>query len=130
MMTKAMMMRRTKKYIAAIKAFRLEGTKTKSPKENADLYAWLEGKGYWWDVENGEWTNRKQPSNSIFKTDDDEASGVIRLRVMAHPDDIEMCVRYIKRTPNVRTIEVSEPYPNRKGSGVRVYLTCLLDAQS
>jgi hypothetical protein len=121
-------MKQTKKYRAGLKAYKaFKGSRLTRTFENDELYQMLADKGFWWDAANGEWTNRKQPSNSIFKTDDDVASGVIRLRVMAHPDDVDHTVALVKKTIGMRVIEVSDPYENRKGAGVRVYLTCVLD---
>lgn len=121
-------MKRTKKFVAAETAYgNIKNKRVVHWHTHEDLYQLLENYGFWWDAKNGEWTNRKQPSNSIFKTDDDVASGVIRLRVMAHPDDVDHTVALVKKTIGMRVIEVSEPYDNRRGSGVRVYLTCVLD---
>ena len=48
---------------------------------------------------------------------------------MAHPDDVENAVKLAKKTPGMRVIDISDPYPNRKGAGVRIYLTAVLDTQ-
>lgn len=123
-------MKRTKKYEAALTAYRSETrTKLKAEIDNSELYEWLEKRLWWWNASEGKWTKGNKPSNSIFKNDDDVASGVIRWRVMAHPDDVEKAVKLAKKTPGLRVIDVSEPYPNRKGAGVRVYLTAVLDTQ-
>lgn len=123
-------MKRTKKYQEALKAYISETRQALHTKtDNAELYEWLESRRWWWGASEGEWQKGNKPSNSIFKTDDDVASGVIRLRVMAHPDDVENAVKLAKKAPGMRVIEVSKPYPNRKGAGVRVYLTAVLDTQ-
>jgi len=123
-------MKATRKFNAALTAYKTETRKIVTmPIENDKLYEWLEKRHWWWDASEGKWNKGNKPSNSIFKTDDDVASGVIRLRVMAHPDDVEIAVKQAKKTPGMRVIEVSDPYPNRKGAGVRVYLTAVLDTQ-
>lgn len=123
-------MKRTKKYEAALTAYRSETrAKLKAELDNAKLYEWLEKRLWWWNASEGKWQKGNKPSNSIFATDDDVASGVIRLRVMAHPDDVETAVVKVKKTPGIRVIDISEPYENRKGAGVRIYLTAVLDTQ-
>ena len=122
-------MKRTKTYQAASQKY-YEIEKAVAVKfDNDELYAYLERKGFWWNADTGEWCKGNKPSTSIFKTDDDVASGVIRLRVMAHPDDVENAVKLAKKTPGMRVIDISDPYPNRKGAGVRIYLTAVLDTQ-
>lgn len=123
-------MKATKKYKAALSAYKTETRKSPGAEiDNAKLYEWLEKRHWWWNASEGKWAKGNKPSNSIFKTDDDVASGVIRLRVMAHPDDVEHAVKLAKKTPGMRVIDISEPYPNRKGAGVRIYLTAVMDTQ-
>lgn len=86
------------------------------------LYQALQDKGYIWDAQAVEW---KLGSTSIFKDEFGEPSGVIRLRVMAHQQDVHQAVHALQGS-NLKIVEVSEPYPNRKGAGVRVYVTCLI----
>ena len=97
--------------------------------ENAKQYEILEGAGYTWH--RGEWKQRDKAerlatkSGSQFTDVDGNASGLIRLRVMGHPDDVHNAIHRIKAA-NWRVIEVSEPYHNRRGDGYRVYITCLM----
>ncbi len=116
-------MRRTAKYVGACElALRL-----KVPiGEHETLYAALFERGYMWA--DGEWQELSEESrefrgslDSIFALPDGSPSGVYRLRVMAHPEEIDQIVALLKKRLNIG--EVSDKYPNRKGPGVRVYLT-------
>jgi hypothetical protein len=46
---------------------------------------------------------------------------------MAHPDDVQKVVRMLGR--HLQITAVSDPYPNRKGPGVRVYIEGKLRAE-
>jgi len=116
-------MRQTEKYLKGLRRLReLEGKPKGRPKtyENADLYRLLESKKHIWDHKQGEWI---EGSKSMFG--DDESTGVARLRIMAHPHDVQQAIQYLRGT-NFRIVDISEEYPNRRGSGVRVYITCML----
>jgi hypothetical protein len=65
----------------------------------------------------------------MFKDADGEPSGLIRLRIMANPDEIDRAVEQIrvKLHDVARMVDLSGHYPNRKGSGVRVYATLLMN---
>lgn len=97
--------------------------------ENAEQYKILERAGYTWHK--GEWDKREKAerlrtkSGSQFTDIDGRASGLIRLRVMGHPEDVHNAIHYVKDN-NWRVLDVSEPYENRRGDGVRVYITCLM----
>lgn len=112
-------MKRTHKYKAGISRLRELGITVKGY-ENDDLYELLHSKKQIWDHKQGKWI---EGSKSMFG--DDEPSGVIRIRVMAHPQDVHSAVHYLKGT-NFKIVEVSDEYPNRRGSGVRVYITAQL----
>lgn len=114
----------TKKRIAAETALRKLGKRVFNSKTSEMLYEELAAAGYWWDSGAGEWKEGKPPSTSIFENDDDLPTGVIRLRVMGHPSDMAKAVATARLSYKVA--DVSDPYPNRKGPGVRVYITCTL----
>lgn len=121
-------MKRTKKYIAGLaRLHELNGKSRGRPKryENEALYQLLESQKQIWDHKQGLWA---EGTKSMFG--DDSPSGVIRLRVMAHPQDVNQAVNTIAQQNNLKIIEQSDLYPNRRGSGVRVYLTCVLGGQS
>jgi hypothetical protein len=126
-------MKRTAKYVAAQQALKLLGPGNKPARytklENDELYAALEGQGYYWNSESGEWKQdrdgtaraRGSFSGSIFEDSDGIPTGVYRLRIMANPEEIAaVCAEVCK---SLTVLEVSQPYPNRRGSGVRVYIT-------
>lgn len=94
------------------------------------MYEALIGLGMAWDAKAGTWAASKRPiradgveSKSIFSDDNNQPSGVYRLRVMAHPAELAGIVADLRKKLTV--IEISEKeYPNRRGEGVRIYLTC------
>lgn len=112
-------MKRTRKYEAAKKRIRELGLRPGKRKENAEIYQLLESHKQIWDAKAGLWI---EGTKSMFG--DDEPSGIVRLRVMAHPDDVQKAIRDVEAS-NLKVVEVSKEYPN-KGPGVRVYLTCML----
>jgi len=115
----------TARRVAAIETLKKEGANRNFLSKDSDvLYDHLTTLGYWWDSSAGEWKKGKAPSTSIFKDDDDLPTGIIRLRLMGHPDDMEAGIAAARRAYDVA--EVSGQYPNRKGSGVRVYITAKL----
>lgn len=123
-------MRQTAKYNAARSAAHDAGIITARIQDSIQLYAALAECGYAWDSKAGIWEKSNRPINasgtaskSIFSDDDNLPSGVYRLRVMAHPDEVDEIVRNFQRQIG-GVVEVSDHYPNRKGGGVRVYLTC------
>jgi hypothetical protein len=121
-------MRRTQKYVAAlpVAATLLRGAELRRVSMNhAALYEVLERSGWWWDSSAGSWSNERR-STSIFEGDDGLPSGVLRLRVMANPSEVDDVIDRITRSllsVDLRVFEVSERYPNRRGPGVRVYLS-------
>lgn len=121
-------MRKTAKYTAGQKLART--LKIKSTLAHEKLYQAIESAGYHWDSDNQVWQEGKAQSTSMFASDDDDTpSGVVRLRVMAHPKEIAQVVALAKKTPGMRCIETSGEYPNRRGIGVRVYLTFVMDGK-
>lgn len=117
-------MKRTKKYVAAKKKLRELKLRT-SKKENADIYQLLESKQYIWGGKAGKWV---EGTKSMFG--DTQPSGIVRIRVMSHPQGVQIAVKRIAQHNQLKVIEVSDEYPNRRGTGVRVYLTCMLGDQS
>jgi hypothetical protein len=119
-------MRKTAKYTAGLK--KAQDLKLKLAMEHDALYKGLQEAGYHWDSDSQKWEEGKPQSTSMFASDDDDTpSGVVRLRVMAHPKEIAQVVTLAKKTPGMRCIDVSGEYPNRRGIGVRVYLTFVMD---
>lgn len=124
-------MRKTAKLDAAVKALIKLNLYHGRTFASADaLYATLSQNGYGWDAATGEWVKTAREVDakgrirlSMFTDEDNMPSGVYRLRVMGHPDEIEAIVRSLKE--KLIVTDVSEyAYPNRKGQGVWVYLTC------
>lgn len=116
-------MRRTAKYTAALIYARSLGFKPSQTISHEALYDTLEGAGHSWDGQ--QWTNTPPRSNSVFAAGaDDIPSGVVNVRVMSHPDEIDEAVDIvIAQLSEWEVITRSSPYPNRRGIGVRVYLT-------
>jgi len=118
-------MRRTKKFNAGIIASKKAGLGTIFS-SNEELYEVLENDEQWWDAKSGKWSRSVKPSTSIFADDIGDATGIVRIRVMAHPSDVDNAVRRIKKLDGLKVTDISEPYKNRKGEGFRVYITGLL----
>lgn len=123
-------MRQTAKYTAALRCASQNNLVTPHKYEHEALYAMLAECSYAWDSKTGQWEKSNRPihadgtaSKSIFSDDDNLPSGTYRLRIMAHPDEVDNIVRNYQRQVG-GVLEVTEHYPNRKGGGVRVYLTC------
>lgn len=122
-------MRQTAKYTAGIATARKLGGKVAAGKTtHAALYDSLDAAGYWWDAGAKQWTDAPKPSTSMFS--DDAAgsipSGVVNIRVMTHPDESDRTVDRLLELLEDDDYEVitrSGKYENRKGVGVRVYLT-------
>ncbi len=132
-------MRQTKKLIEAQATLKLlpsgQRVLMKRNASHEDLYAILERAGYYWDSSDQRWHqgddhSRAQGkfSGSIFEDADGLPTGVFKLRVIANESEISMVCAEISRAivnAGISVIEVSDKsYPNRRGSGVRVYLTC------
>jgi len=127
-------MRQTPKYKMAVAQMKLLGGIKKSTElspaiPHEELYTRLEKAGWWWNAKGGKWQQddgtdraRGRFSGSIFEYSEGIPSGVFRLRVMAHPNEIEAVITEVCARLNV--IEVSKPYDNRKGAGQRVYVLC------
>lgn len=91
-----------------------------------DPYPVLAKAGFAWDSTKQLWFKTKRPVDptgremaSEFTDDENLPSGVVRLRLMGHPDDLEILLPILKSA--LQMIEISEPYPNRGGAGVRIY---------
>lgn len=116
----------TAKRVSAVATIRDEkGNRARVETQDSEsLYAMLETMGYWWDSSAGAWKKGNPPSTSIFKDDEGAPTGIINIRLMGHPDDMPDAIEAAKVAYQVS--QVSGQYPNRKGPGVRVYITALL----
>lgn len=132
-------MRQTRKLVAAQQTLKaLSSGEHGLMKWNAsheDLYALLERAGYYWDSSDQQWHKgdaqsraRGQFSGSIFEDEDGLPTGVFKVRLMANGNEIAPVSADVSRAlvdAGMSVIDVSDKaYPNRRGSGVRVYLTC------
>lgn len=115
-------MRNTAKRIAALKTLKSATRKDQSRYESQRLYDTLEGLNYWWDAQAGEWKNTRPPSTTIFKDDEGASTGLVRVRVMGLNADAQQLITSM-RAGGWTLVETSDAYPNRKGPGVRYYLT-------
>lgn len=121
------MARQTKKFHAALSCIRENKLKIQKM-ENAELYEALEKLNYFWFPKNGVWEYREfSPSTSIFEADDGTPTGIIKIRLQAHPDDLRVAIKALKLATGWRVIEISKSYKNRTGSGERIYTTVILD---
>lgn len=120
-------MKQTEKYKAGVKTAKAIGEKTPRGIENDALYQILERAGYFWQPDSKEWTEDR-PATSIFEDGEGVPTGIYRLRLMGSPADLKAACKAITGALNI--VEMSDAYPNRKGPGVRVYMTCKLEAKS
>jgi hypothetical protein len=97
-------------------------------RDNASLYDALEKRGWFWDAESSKWADY-QKSTSMFAGDDGLPTGEFRLRLMAHPGDMDRLIELVSETLDTYAViitEISNQYPNRRGPGVRIYMSCKL----
>ncbi len=117
-------MRQTAKYTAGIKYARQFGFTAPAGISHQALYDTLEGAGHSWDANAKQWHD--VPLQKSVFGNDDIPSGTIKIRIMAHPDMIEavtkQAIEYLSEA-DWEVIEKSAPYPNRRGIGIRIYLT-------
>lgn len=115
-------MRRTKKYNAAIDTAKAKGITLKG-RENAQVYEVMNAHNLYWNHKNSEWFHADHaPSTSVFEVDARGGStGVAKIRIMCHPNDVRKMLDILAAT-QLRIVSASDPYPNRKGIGVRVYV--------
>lgn len=123
-----MMARKTAKYNAAMETAKLCKIRVKKH-DHESVYQELNDNYFFWNSKKGKWEHKEYaPSTSIFEADDGTPTGIVKIRVMAHPDDLEPAIAALKKCPGIRVIEISEKtYPNRKGTGERIYTTVILD---
>lgn len=108
-------MRKTQKYLAGLKTLEKCGL-PQTGYTNDELYQTLEDENFYWDGKAKTWVEKKiKPS--IFDNPND---GFARIRIMAHPDNLDEIEKKIRSVFGV--IEGSKPYPNREDVGQRVYV--------
>lgn len=122
------MARKTRKYNAAMATVRSNKITLKK-RDHESVYETLNSDNFFWNPKAGTWEHKKHaPSNSVFQADDGTPTGIVKIRVMAHLDDLEQAIAYLKKCPGMRLVEISEKsYPNRKGTGERIYTTAILE---
>jgi hypothetical protein len=118
-------MKRTEKYTKGKTLALAIGVAVSYHEENNVLYELLERHGYWWNGKKKAWEKEAtRPSTTIFADKQGEATGVARLRLMCHPDEVSFFLNQLETMANTEVIEVSEKtYPNRHGAGERAYIT-------
>lgn len=118
-------MRKTKKWTEAHATIYMKNLPMPYPKDNENMYAVLETNGYWWNGKTQAWEKEStKPSPTIFADKKGKPTGIMRLRIMCHPDETQWLIAALQKNPDFSVIEVSEKaYPNRHGAGERAYLT-------
>lgn len=99
------------------------------PLDNEILNQTLEDKGFWWNGKKKAWEKEAtRPSTTIFADKKGKPTGIMRLRLMCHPQEVQWLVDALHDNPHFTVLEVSEKtYPNRHGAGERAYLTIRRD---
>lgn len=124
-------MRKTKKYVQALATVKTARIYLKSRSHEA-VYQELNDNNFFWNAKAGKWEHKEYaPSTSFFANDDGTPTGIGKIRLMFHPDDMPDAINYLKMCPGLRVIEVSDKeYQNSNGDGTRVYTTVVLDKRS
>lgn len=115
--------RQTAKLKKAILQARVEGVKHSNRDE---LYNELLKHGFNWDGKTQSWDKNNRWLGSAFEDAHGKPTGHVKLRVMTHPQQEEKIVGIIceaLQNAGIEPKEVSESYPNRKGVGVRTYIS-------
>lgn len=115
--------KQTRKFVAATKAAKAAGIKV-SGRTQPDLYQALGEKGYWWDRINGVWSHSLPPSTSEFELNDGTPSGVFKVRVTAHLEqvgDVAAVVAAALREYGIPLTLKGGPEANQTGPGARIY---------
>lgn len=130
-------MRQTAKFKAAralvLKLFAGDKTKQNSylKMDHETLYECFHDLGYVWEHKQSAWEKVSSEDRqfmggyaSMFTSADGSPSGLVNVRVMANPADLDAIRSVLERVFVVG--RVSEPIPNRGGDGVRVYFNARL----
>lgn len=121
-------MKRTRKYIQGLATLQLVASPEcceRASRNNYALYGELETRGYRWDGHSGTWTDL---SNKKLFSEVWEGQGIgeVRIRVMAHPTDIDEALRRVVRAldaENCVISDVSPLYSSKRANFTRCYLT-------
>lgn len=122
-------MRATDKYVKAHDLAEKKGFPMPYPRDNENLYEMLESKGFWWNGKKKAWEKEAtRPSTTIFADKKGKPTGIMRLRLMCHPQEVQWLIDALHDNPHFTIIETSEKtYKNRHGAGERAYLTIRRD---
>lgn len=122
-------MRRTKKWTEAHATIYMKNLPMPAIKDNEKMYEVLESNGYWWNGKKKAWEKEAtRPSTTIFADKKGKPTGIMRLRLMCHPDEVQWLSDALHDNPHFTVIEESDKtYANRRGAGYRKYLTIRRD---
>lgn len=122
-------MKMTEKFRKGHALAKEKGLKLPFISENEALYEILENKGFWWNGKKKAWEKEAtRPSTTIFADKKGKPTGIMRLRLMCHPQEVKWLIDALYDNPHFTIIEVSEKtYKNRHGAGERAYLTIKRD---
>jgi hypothetical protein len=118
-------MRETEKFRRGFELATNQNIPLPRPLDNEKLNETLERNGFWWNGKKRAWEKESEkPSTTIFADKKGNPTGIMRLRLMCHPDETAWLIEALQQNPHFRVIEVSEKtYANRHGAGERAYLT-------
>jgi len=125
-------MRQTKKFVAA----RQKALELRIPwmgKTQDQLYEALAAMRFVWDADSGRWYKSVKGStmpNSIFIDDQGQPSGLYKVRVRAHPDEIDAALASVIRSLEPFVEETSAVEMDEGGVSCRVYVTLRLSAEA
>lgn len=124
-------MKQTKKLMSAqMKANELRLPVLRGGQEG--LYKQLAQAGFVWDADGGRWRKSVKGStmpDSMFIDDEGKPSGLYRLRVRAHPDEIDAALGEVVRRLEQFVVETSGVEMDEGGVSCRVYVTLRLSSE-
>ena len=126
-------MRQTKKLVAAKQKSRELGIYLLDPWNQEVIYDKLAQLGYVWDAEGGRWRKSVKGStmpDSIFIDDEGKPSGLYKVRVRAHPNEIDAALASVVRQLEPYVLETSAVEMDEGGVSCRVYVTLRLSSEA
>lgn len=96
-----------------------------------ELYDNLLKAGLNWDGKTQSWDSNNAWQGSAFVDAHGKPTGHVKIRVMAHPDQIALVTELVedglRKAGIIASPTSDKTYPNRKGIGVRVYMEGSID---
>jgi hypothetical protein len=116
--------RQTKKFVKAQEVAKMLGINPRNLSHD-DLYAKLEKQGFFWKYQENKWRIQQQgEGDSEFEDDRGNPSGIFKLRITAHRNEVEAIARQVTAILEREGLPLEHlegPRPNRRGIGYTMY---------